>query len=149
MPMTDVDERQIDEQIREDRRIARLVHSAQERLEKALTRLWLGNAGGAVVTVSYLGASHGSNHAALYPLACFLFGLIFLGVSEIVVLWPMQQEIARDQNARSWLERKAGYAKSPVQRSGIVIDRETVPVALALLCFIAGCVFGWWVAMMA
>ena len=80
MLMTDVDERQIDGQIGGDQRIGRLVRSAQERLEKALTRLWLGNAGGAVVTVGYLGASHGSNHAALYPLAFFLLGLIFLGV---------------------------------------------------------------------
>jgi hypothetical protein len=51
-----------------------LIRSAQLRLGKALNRLWLGNAGGAVVSISYLGAPRGS-HAALWPLVCFLIGL--------------------------------------------------------------------------
>jgi hypothetical protein len=141
MSEEDDDERRIREQIAEDRRKGRLIRSAQLRIGKALNRIWLGNAGGAVVSIGYLGAPHGGR-AAWSPLGCFLLGLILLGGRELYVLLGLREEIRRDQHARSWIERKAGYAKPALERSGLVLDPGTVAAIIAAICFMIGCILG-------
>lgn len=133
-------ERQLREQRALDQSIARRAKVARRQYEKILARLWLGNAGGAVVTVSYFGAAGAARNLTPKAIYFFLIGLLILGLGTLLDLVREWMVIYANQRATHSLGLKAGYGKSPVERAGF--STSAILAGFAALCFVGGCIVG-------
>jgi uncharacterized membrane protein YjdF len=129
-------DREFREQQRVDRYLAKRAKAARGKYQKAVTRLWIGNAGGAVLTVN------AAQHLSPRPIYFFLSGLLILGLAaayELIVEWL---ELANNQDARNLLGLRGGFARSPLRASGFA--PATILTILSAVCFVAGCGLGLW-----
>src|SRR6516164_9204888 len=76
----------------------------RRQYEKMLTRLWVANAGGAVVTMTYIGTESKAGHLSRGPLYWFLVGLLFLGFGAFYDLVKAWNTIRANQSATGLLD---------------------------------------------
>jgi len=139
-----------DQQVRDFQRVQGLLKPRLEQAKRAygqaITSLWIGNAGAAIATLSFIGASeHGGSfpHALLIPLTLFVAGLIFMGVGTIAVLVYERNRIRNMEEAESILDMKMDFILRPSEDAGLTLkDWRTRMACAAALCFILGCVTG-------
>src|SRR4051794_12999478 len=98
----------------------------QQSYAQAINRLWLGNAGAALATLSFIGASGLQSNpvraAMLVPLACFASGLLTLGIGELIGLIRDAKAVGRNQYAQSVGDMYINDAESPLQKSGASLN---------------------------
>ncbi len=134
----DDDERRIQDQVIADRMVSSRVKRARQKYERAVTRLWIGNAGGAIAVISY---GQRFQRVSLVVLVLFLAGLLCLGIGTIGDLCSDWRVIGQNQEATSFFRFKPGFAKSPLQQAGLSLW-EVLPAVLASVAFVLGCTSG-------
>ena len=80
---------------------------AERAFGQAMTSLWVGNAGAALATLSFIGATWKNNafpKVLLWPLVLFVLGIIFMGVGALITLFRAKRSIERIQSASSVLD---------------------------------------------
>jgi hypothetical protein len=91
-----------------------LSEDAKSSYDKLLNRLWAGNAGGAVTTLTAL--HQPTQLIYLVPLVFFVFGLLLLGIGAFYSLHWIRRDLRNIEGAQehggSILHLKAGYALS-------------------------------------
>lgn len=133
-------ERQLREQLAVDRSLAKRAKATRRKYEKALTKLWVANGGGAVVTIGFLGSDAG-RAASSWPLFFFLTGLVCLGLGMLFELASEWVNLHANQHATRLLGFRSEFAKSPLQRAGW--SKWNASIALvAVIAFIGGCIVG-------
>jgi len=122
------------------------VDRLQKSYAQAINRLWLGNAGAALATLSFIGASGTQNSsvraAMLVPLACFACGLLTLGIGELIGLIRDAKAVGRNQYAQSVGDMYIDDAESPLEKSGASLNRKTLLQASAAIFFAVGLISG-------
>jgi hypothetical protein len=135
-----------DEQFRRQEAALRVLwkraKEVRRKYEKASTRLWIGNAGGAAVTIAYLGSTGAAaRHPSFAPLIFFLLGLLCLGIAMLADLILGWLGLASNQWATSLLRLKIGFPESPLQHAGWSV-RNGLAIAIAGAAFLMGCFAG-------
>src|SRR5216684_1272100 len=97
-------------QLREIEAVSDFMRPRIERAERAyaqaLTGLWLGNAGAALATLSFIAAmwkDSASSAVLVWPLGSFVLGLVSMGVGSMITLVREKSAIERMQGANSIL----------------------------------------------
>lgn len=149
--MTDHDQDEIVErQLRDFESVQRALRPRLERAAHAysqsLTSLWLGNAGAAIATLSFIGAAwHNGNfpHALLLPLTLFVLGLISMGGGSISGLIRERATLRETEEANSILDLKPAYVKRPSEEAGLTLqDWRTRMACVSAAFFVSGCAVG-------
>jgi hypothetical protein len=125
-----------------NRLLFKRARSTRRLYEKAVTRLWVGNAGGAVVTISYLAATSNVKSLSLWPIYFFMVGLLLLVVEQIWHLGHEWKTIKDNQSAGSLLEFRTNYFKYPLEAANLTWN--VIMSLLATICFVLGCIAGVW-----
>jgi hypothetical protein len=119
---------------------------AERLYSQALTSLWVGNAGAALATISFIGAAwkNGSfPKELLYPLAFFMSGVISMGLGAFLALIKETRAILRIQRIDHVLDMRWDDIQSPAESIGLSLrETRTVLALIAGFCFIAGCILG-------
>jgi hypothetical protein len=119
---------------------------AEKLYSQAMNSLWLGNAGAALATLSFIGAAWKDGtfpKALLTPLAFFLAGLISMGVGTLLALMRVRGVIVRNQAAEWPWGFIVGDAQSPAERVGLSArDWRTIMALFSGGFFVVGCVAG-------
>jgi len=131
------------------RQVDEFIQPHLERLQKnyaaTVNRLWLGNAGAALATLSFLGVTWQANYLRfkfLWPFSFFIFGLILLGVSEFVALIKDASAVYRNQGASSIWDVIIGDAESPLEQLVLSIGIRSMLQLASAVSFIAGLISG-------
>ena len=149
--MIDDDQAEIDEQKLEDfERVQRAIKPRLERAgraySQALTSLWLGNAGAAIATLSFIGAAwHNGKfpHALLLPLTLFVGGLISMGVGTISAIIRERTIIRNMEDANHILDIRLDYIERPSEEAGLTLqDWRTRMACASAIFFVLGCAVG-------
>jgi hypothetical protein len=139
-------ERQLQEFELADAFLRPRIEAADKLFSQAINCLLLGNSGGALATLGFLGAIAKNGafpKALLYPLFFFILGLVLMGVGILVALWHERGVIVRNQFANAPLDFAARDLKSPLQRVGLAPgDRRMFMALLSGCCFLVGCFAG-------
>jgi hypothetical protein len=138
MTSEDDNDRQEREQRAANRVVLQRARDARREFNKMLTRIWIGNGGGAVVTTNYIGTTHGNN---LIALCFFLVGLVILSIMGTIYLIGEYKAIHSNQYATSLLHFKMDFFESPLERAKFTL-RVIIPAATAAFCFAGGCIAG-------
>lgn len=139
-----------DEQEREQQQAFEFVKPRLERAERAynqaLTSLWLGNGGATLAVLSFMGAAWHQGtflRQLLYPLSCFILGLILMGIGAGLALFREGQAITRMLKARSLLQFRMGDIQSPAEDAGLTFrDWRTRMAVVSAGLFVLGCLIG-------
>jgi hypothetical protein len=118
--------------------LRRRLDRAERAYDRALTTLWIGNAGGALATLAYATANRHDGtftRSLLVPLVLFVLGLASIGISSLVELEAERRAIAR--MAR---ETPAPAVGSPV--GGWRLHWRTITALISGACFSIGFIFG-------
>lgn len=122
------------------------IEAAGKLFSQAINCLLLGNSGGALATLGFLGATSKDgafSRVLLYPLFFFTLGLILMGVGILVALWRERGVIVRNQSANSIWDFVSRDIRSPLQNIGLASgDRRMILALLSSFCFLAGCFVG-------
>jgi hypothetical protein len=137
----DDDERQLRQQDVTDRYLVKRAKAARRKYGKAITRPWIGNAGGAVVTISYLRSAGAVAHRSPIPFGFFLIGLVFLGAGMLLDLISEWKALRDNQQATRLLGFRSGFAESPLQTAGSTM-RNALTAVLTAIAFLGGCAAG-------
>lgn len=137
-------------QARDEAAVSRLVWARLNGVERlyrqGLTSLWLGNGAAAVAVLSFIvSASRDGKFPGwlLWPLTCFVLGLVAMGLGTIIYLWSEGLAIRSMEEARSLLGIKTGQAKRPTESAGLSLrDVRTVMGIISAVLFVAGCTIG-------
>jgi hypothetical protein len=140
---------QAETQFREQEQVQKFLEPRLRRAERAYTQaiktLWLGNAGAAIASLSFLGATwhQGSPpKMTLWSFAIFVFGLVALGVGELITLIIEARRIRRIQTIQSWLEMYWDDIESPVESIGLYFSPRTILALVSGFCFVLGTTVG-------
>lgn len=119
---------------------------ADKLFSQAINGLFLGNAGAALATLSFVGATWKDGtfpQALLGPLALFVLGVVSMGVGAGLALVRERGVIVRNQTAKSFLDIFTRDFQSPLERVGLAPGDWRLIMAL---CsggfFVAGCIVG-------
>ncbi len=119
---------------------------AERTYNQAMNSLWLGNAGAALATLSFIGAAWKDGtfpRILLAPLAFFLAGLISMGIGTLLALMRVRAVIERNQLAELPWDFIVGDAQSPAERVGLSgRDARTIMALFSGGFFVAGCLVG-------
>jgi hypothetical protein len=119
---------------------------AERLYSQAMNSLWLGNAGAALATLSFIGAAWKDGtfpKTLLTPLAFFLAGLISMGVGTLLALMRVRAVIVRNQGAEWPWEFIVGDVQSPAERVGLSPrDWRTIMALCSGGFFVVGCLAG-------
>jgi hypothetical protein len=119
---------------------------AERLYSQAMNSLWLGNAGAALATLSFIGAAWKVEtfpKILLAPLAFFLLGLISMGIGTLLALVRVGAVIERNQRGEGPGDWIVGDAQSPVERVGLSLRNGRTILALCSgVFFVVGCVAG-------
>jgi len=148
--MSDEKDESTETQFRDAKRVRATLRPRLERAERAysqaLTSLWLGNAGAALATLSFIGAAWKNDtfsRILLWPLGLFVLGIVAMGVGAVITLIREKLAIERMQRATSIMDFHVSDIESPAERIGLTFrDYRTSTALFAGCCFIAGCVVG-------
>ena len=148
--MTAEDETEPDGGAREQERAFEFIQPRLERAERAynqaLTSLWLGNGGATVAVLSFIGAAWRQGtfpHQLLFPLWCFILGLICMGIGSAIALFREGQAINRMLRAETWLHFQIGDIQNPAEEVGLSFsDWRTRMALISAALFGIGCLVG-------
>jgi hypothetical protein len=119
---------------------------AERIYSQALNSLWLGNAGAALATLSFIGAAWKDRtfpKILWTPLALFVAGLISMGIGALLALLRVRAVIVRNQLAESPLDFIVSDVQSPAERVGLSArDGRTIMALCSGGFFVAGCLVG-------
>jgi hypothetical protein len=119
---------------------------AERIYNHALTSLWLGNAGAAIASLSFIGAAwHDGKfpHALMWPLSFFVVGLVAMGVGAFAALLVEGRILHKMEGANSILDLPVGSAKRPTEHAGLTYkDWRTKTAIIGAMCFVLGCLTG-------
>jgi hypothetical protein len=122
------------------------IEAADKLFSQAINCLLLGNSGGALATLGFLGAIARDGtfpRVLLYPLFFFVLGLVSMGVGILVALWRKRGVIVRNQTAREVLDFAPRDIGSPLESIGLAAgDRRMILALFSGCCFLAGCLIG-------
>jgi hypothetical protein len=121
------------------------LNRAAQTYNQALKSLWLGNAGAALATMSFIGATWRSNappRFLLVPFGFFIVGLIAMGVGELTNLVTESRAIRRIQDARSIADVPFQYVETPAENVGLHLSPRTLLALISGGCFVAGVTIG-------
>jgi hypothetical protein len=124
-------------------RLAPLSVRARNGIESATNRLWLGNAGGAAATMTYVNGSGNVRHILPYPIVLFLIGLIALGLGSACELCQVRSKLVANQMATNVQSLKADVFEYPSASAGFRPVFLATSIAAAIF-FVLGCVAGIW-----
>jgi hypothetical protein len=140
---------QAENQLREQERVQQFLEPRLRRAERAYAQavksLWLGNAGAAVASLSFLGATWRSGsppRMILLSFALFVCGLIALGTGELITLIIEARRIGRIQTIQSPLEMYWDDIESPVESIGLHFSPRTILALISGACFVLGVIVG-------
>lgn len=160
--MNDNDRRELEES--RERDFERVQAAIKPRLERAaraysqsLTSLWIGNAGAAIATLSFIGAAWRNGkevgaatihpvtfpHALLIPLTLFVLGLISMAVGSFSNLLRERKTIRMMEDANSIWDFTVDHVRRPSEEAGLTFrDWQTRWACLSAAFFIFGCATG-------
>lgn len=130
-----------------DKRWRQLAELQKEALDRAYQYLMVTNAGGAIATLSFIGASKISleQSSVKWTLICFVLGVVFVGLTHLVHYYNIKDIF--DQ----WRTGVNGYFRQEIsynylidsdnQKSNPSLINYLFPY-LSFLAFNAGCLFG-------
>jgi uncharacterized membrane protein len=135
---SDDDARREREQRVANRIVWRRARDVRREFDKILTRLWIGNGGGAVATINYIGKTH---QKYTISLLFFLVGLVILSAMDILYLLRERKALHGNQYSAPIISFKMGFFESPKERAGFTL-RVILPSVAAAACFGGGCIAG-------
>jgi hypothetical protein len=139
-------ERELQELERVEASLRPRIDVATKLFSQAINCLLLGNSGGALATLGFIGtiAKDGTfPKVLLYPLFFFILGLVLMGIGILVALSRERGAIIRNQWATNIWDTSPRDALSPLQRVGLAPgDRRMIMALLSGCCFLAGCFVG-------
>jgi len=145
--VTDKDERQ-ERELADLERVQEFVRPRLERAvraySQAITSLWLGNAGAALATLTFVGGiwQKGAFHRCLLvPLPLFVLGLISVGLGSAISLVKEVRIIKRMESAKSVGEFRTDDVKRPTEQAGFWDWRTGLAIVSAAV-FVLGCLVG-------
>lgn len=119
---------------------------AEKVYGQAINSLWLGNAGAALATLSFIGAAWKDGtfpKVLLWPLGFFIAGTISMGLGALMSLWRLRSMILGNQTAESIWDMGMEVIQSPAERVGLSSrDWRTRMALCSGSCFVAGCIAG-------
>jgi hypothetical protein len=121
------------------------VERAERAYNQALTSLWVGNAGAALATLTFMGGvwqKEMSPRFLFFPLCLFVAGLISMGIGAAISLLREARALTDMQSARSMWELQPAHFRSGVEQAGLTLDGRTKAALISALCFVIGCVVG-------
>jgi hypothetical protein len=144
------DDQDSDRQWRDQTALSAYIFSRLKPVELAyqqsIVSLWLGNGTASIAVLSFIGATWHDGHfpkELLWPLTCFVSGLIVMGIGTGTHLFVEGKFIRLIENRSSILDTPAGSAKSPAQKAGLTFrDWRTVMAIPAAVLFALGCTIG-------
>ena len=136
--------------LRDQERVSEFVHGGLRPTEtiyqQALTSLWLGNGAAAIAGLTFIGATWkggGFPHQLLWPLTCFLLGLISMGVGTLSYLIKEENRARQMELESSPLGFRTDYIKSPTENAGLTFkDWRTRMAIVSSALFVFGCAIG-------
>lgn len=145
-PSDDDNDRRIQELEELHTFLERRVNRSARVYEHAITSLWLGNAGSALATLGFIGATwkNGTfDKSLLWPLGIFLAGILVMAIGAIVTLISARNRINRMAGVPSILDLMAADIKSPAEEIGLTFSNwRTVMAVLSFVLLITGVVVG-------
>jgi hypothetical protein len=144
------DQDQIAEQHPRDLEIAEKIlkprrDRAERAYDRALTTLWVGNAGAALATLAYITANRHDGtftRSLLVPLVLFVLGLAVTGISSLIEFESERRAILRMQRANPILDVRSDSDHWPAQKIRSPLHWRTAMALLSGTCFVVGFVFG-------
>jgi hypothetical protein len=116
---------------------------AERAYDRALTTLWVGNAGAALATLAYITANRHDGtftRSLLVPLVLFVLGLAVIGISSLIEFESERRAILRMQRANPILDVRSDSDHWPAEKSPL--HWRTAMALLSGSCFVVGFVFG-------
>jgi hypothetical protein len=148
--MSDEEDEASARQLREEAFVARyvkgLLEPAGRDYRQILTSLWLGNGTASLAVLSFIGATWQDGKfppQLMWPLTCFVLGLISMGVGTGIFLWTEGRKVRAVERATSFRELPSGQAQSPSERAGLTLRNvRTKAALLSAALFVLGCIIG-------
>lgn len=129
-----------------EQHVRRRLEPAEQAYRQSLTSLWIGNGAASLAALSFIGAASRDgkfSHPLLWPLTCFVLGLISMGVGTGLYLLKEGSVIHQMERAASVWGFAAGQAKSPSEKAGLALtDPRTCAAVLSAAFFVSGCFIG-------
>jgi hypothetical protein len=116
---------------------------AERAYDRAVTTLWVGNAGAALATLAYITANRYDGtftRSLLVPLVLFVLGLAVTGISSLIEFECERRAIARIQRANPIPDVQSGGDRWPAEKSPL--DWRTATALVSGTCFVVGFAFG-------
>lgn len=118
---------------------------AERAYDRALTTLWVGNAGAALATLAYITANRHDGtftRSLLVPLVLFVLGLAVTGISSLIEFESERRAILRMQRANPILDVRSDSDHWPAEKIRSPLHWRTAMALLSGTCFVVGFVFG-------
>ena len=118
---------------------------AERAYDRALTTLWVGNAGAALATLAYITANRHDGtftRSLLVPLVLFVLGLAVTGVSSLIEFECERRAIVRIQRANPIPDVQSESDRWPAEKIRSPLDWRTAMALVSGTCFVVGFVFG-------
>jgi hypothetical protein len=118
---------------------------AERAYDRALTTLWVGNAGAALATLAYITANRHDGtftRSLLVPLVLFVLGLAVTGISSLIEFESERRAILRIQRANPILDVRSDSDQWPAEKIRSPVDWRTAMALVSGTCFVVGFVFG-------
>jgi hypothetical protein len=142
-----------DEQLEDFERLAAVIKPRLDRAtnaySQAITSLWIGNAGAAIATLSFIGAAwHNDTFAKefLLPLTLFILGLISMGIGSLGGLIRERRLIRNMEEANSirdyWQSHPWDFRRRSEEAGLTLIDLRTRMACASAVLFVLGCAVG-------
>jgi len=143
------DEEQHRRNLEEIEKVHAYVRPRIERAERAysqmLTSLWIGNAGAALATLTFIGGALQKGkfpNGLLLPLWLFVLGVISMGLGSAIALMKEAKALDRLQRATSYLDMRVDDTKTATELAGLTCDWRTMMAVLSAAFFVLGCFAG-------
>ena len=123
-----------------------LLRPAKRAYRQSLTSLWLGNGGASLAVLSFIAATWKDGaflHQLLWPLTCFVVGLISMGVGTGLYLLTIRRVGRLSERATRPQDLRGEAIKSPTEKAGLTFnDWRTRMAILSTGFFVLGCAIG-------
>lgn len=130
--------RRRDLEIAETAILSHKLDRAERAYDRALTTLWVGNAGGALTTLAYATANRHDGtftRSLLVPLVLFVLGLVVTGANSLIEFECERRAIAR-------IRRGTPVLVLPPSDGERRLAWRTAAAVAAGACFVVGFIFG-------
>ncbi len=118
---------------------------AERAYDRALTTLWVGNAGAALATLAYITANRHDGtftRSLLVPLVLFVLGLAVTGISSLIEFVSERRAIVRIQRANPILDVRSDSDHWFAEKIRSPLDWRAAMALVSGTCFVVGFVFG-------